>query len=352
MAVHPALEDAIDTLCREALATGTLRCEPIAAGLGSRRFFRVELAAAPHRLIARCEGPDDPALRPAGVPAEPRLEPIRRELERAGLRVPRRYAASDDGRIELLEDLGDETLESAAQAAAPAERERLYAEACALVPRLQRVHGDAAAVPQFGRALDAALFEYKADQVCRWLIPETLGRPATPAERQVVLDGFGHVAAAARDAPQRLAHRDFKAQNLHRVREADGTLQLAMIDIQGAFFAPPEYDLVCLLRDLHVELAPELVARCLETTRSQLPDAPGAADLERRFELLTLSRVGKDTARFLFAARERDDPRYLQFVPTGLRYLRKAAATCAPLDPSLARLADLIAQLPEPPCAQ
>jgi len=346
------LDDAIDALCREAFAAGPERCEPIAPGLGSRRFFRVTLAVAPHRLIARCEGPEDPALRPAGVAAEPPLEPIRAQLERAGLRVPRRYAASRDGQIELLEDLGDETLESRSLRANPAERERLYAEACAIVPRLQGIHANAAEVPHFARALDAALFDYKGEQVCRWLLPETLGRAATPAERQVVIDGFACIAAAARSAPQRLAHRDFKAQNLHRVQEPDGTRKLAMIDLQGAFLAPPEYDLVCLLRDLQVELEPALVARCLETTRPALPDAPSADDFERRFGLLTLSRVGKDTARFLYAANERDDPRYLRFVPTGLRYLREAGSRCAALDPALERLGDLIAQLPEPPCAR
>lgn len=347
MAADAAFDPAIEALCRKVFAAPPLDCQPIEAGLGARRFFRVTLAGAPQRAIARCEQPEDASLRPPGVAAEPPLEPVRALLAAAGLRVPHRYGASTDGQIELLEDLGDETLEACANAAPAAERRTLYGLACRLVPRLQQVDGDPTAIPNLTRRLDDRLFDYKADQICRWLIPET-----TASQRQVVFAAFDHIKAAAADAPQRLAHRDFKAQNLHLVPGADGRRELAMIDLQGAFLAPPEYDLVCLLRDLHVELEAELVEACLAEIRPRLPDAPPAEEFERRFRLLTLSRVGKDTARFLYAAHVRGDPRYLAFVPTGLRYLRDAAARSAGLDPALERFSDLVAQLPEPACAQ
>ena len=47
-----------------------------------------------------------------------------------------------------------------------------------------------------------------------------------------------------------------------------------MIDLQGAFLAPPEYDLVCLLRDSYVELEAEEVQEQLDRIRPELPDAP------------------------------------------------------------------------------
>jgi aminoglycoside/choline kinase family phosphotransferase len=114
-----------------------------------------------------------------------------------------------------------------------------------------------------------------------------------------------------------------------------------MIDFQGAFLAPPEYDLVCLLRDSYVELADDEVAGLLARVRPQLPDAPESEEFTRRFDLLTITRKGKDLARFLYAATERGDARYLSYVPRTLRTLRAAADRAAVRDPELRDFADL-----------
>ena len=98
-----------------------------------------------------------------------------------------------------------------------------------------------------------------------------------------------------------------------------------LIDLQGAFLAPPEYDLVCLLRDSYVDLDDAEVEAQAERVRSALPDAPNRDDFARRFDLLTISRKGKDLARFIQAATERGDERFLTYVPRTLRVVRDAA---------------------------
>ena len=125
-----------------------------------------------------------------------------------------------------------------------------------------------------------------------------------------------------------------------------------MIDLQGALLAPPEYDLVCLLRDSYVALPEPEVEHQLARIRLRLPDAPDAQSFARRFDLLTLTRKGKDVARFLYVARERQDGRYLAYVPATLRCLRGAAERSVRRDPAFADLAELIAEIPERPCAR
>ena len=49
--------------------------EPLLAGIGLRRFYRVTTSGDPSSLIARVEMPEDPAGRPTGSPPEPALEP-------------------------------------------------------------------------------------------------------------------------------------------------------------------------------------------------------------------------------------------------------------------------------------
>jgi aminoglycoside/choline kinase family phosphotransferase len=204
-------------------------------------------------------------------------------------------------------------------------------------------------VAAFDRALDAPLFAYKADLVARYGLPAR-GRDATPAERAAVSDAFARIAREMNAGPRRLAHRDYQSANLYVDERALDGARLRLIDLQGAFLAPPEYDLVCLLRDSYVELPDAEIAAHCDAVRGALPDAPDAETFARRFDLLTLTRKGKDHARFLYAARERGDRRYLVHVPATVRYLRGAAARAARRAPGMADLAALLHELPEAPC--
>jgi aminoglycoside/choline kinase family phosphotransferase len=322
--------------------------EPIPAGIGLRRFYRIRFAGPPGSAVARVDAPEDPGGRPAGVPPEPPLEPVRALLERSGLPVPRRLAADAARGVELLEDAGDEALADACARLGPAAGETLVSRALDLVPRLQRLADDGSGVAAFGRRLDAALFRYKAELFASRSLALALGRPPSAAETGAVLEAFAWIADVCARAPQRFAHRDFQSHNLI-VRPHEP--RLTMIDLQGAFLAPPEYDLVCLLRDSFLELTEPFVLRERERLRTQLPDAPAAEELALRFDLLTLTRKGKDHARFLTATL-RGDLRYRRFVARTAAMLRGAAERTRAASPPLARLAELVGALPEePPCA-
>lgn len=342
------LRSRLTKLVHAELGTSIDSIDAVAAGLGSRRFFRLHLSGETPTAIARVDMPEDETLRPAGVSAEPPLEPIRAHLESCGLPAPRRLAAADG--IELLEDVGDCTLEDVANGNDTELRTELYERAMELIGALQHAPRDAA-VPNYARTLDDALFDYKADQICEWLIPSASGRATTAGERKAVTSAFALIREAAKAAPQRLAHRDFKAQNLHVIPEGPPRGRLVMIDLQGAFLAPPEYDAVCLLRDLHTALPEAEIHRLLAQLRPTLPDAPTEEDFKRRFNLLTLSRVGKDLSRFLYAIHERGDARYRAFLPNGIRSLQRAAHELAS-EPEIRNFAELIASLPEDACAR
>jgi hypothetical protein len=344
----PGLEMLVRRRAEIALGAEVAGIERIPGQLGLRRFFRLTLASGPmETVIARVDRPEDPAGRPAGVPPEPPLEPVRALLERHGLPVPARYGGDPGAGIDLLEDLGDRTLREAAAEASPAERQTLYDEACDLVPMLQAIGDPGGDLPAFHRRLDDALFAYKADLFATWAVGP-LGGEAGAATRACVRAAFDSAAREAASAPQRLAHRDFQSANLHLVTGRG----LVMIDLQGAFLAPPEYDLVCLLRDSYVALTDDEVERQLVRVRPRLPGAPGGEEFARRFDLLTITRKGKDLARFFYVAADRGDDRYLRYVPGTLRTLRSAAERAAARDPRLRDFADLCHALREAPCAR
>jgi aminoglycoside/choline kinase family phosphotransferase len=351
-AADARLDALLRALVRSSLGVEISGIEAIAGQIGLRRFLRVRLAAragAPATLVARIEAPEDPASRPSGVSPEPALEPIRALLAAHGLPVPARYGGDAAAGIELLEDAGERSLAAAVENADAATRRALYAEVCALVPRLQRIQGPAAGVAAFERRLGAEQIAYKASRFCEWSLPER-GRPASAAEARAVRAAFDVVAEAVLRAPQRLAHRDLQSSNVHVRDGAPPGARIVLLDLQGAWLAPPEYDLVCLLRDSYVELPEQEVGEQLERVRPELPDAPDPEAFARRFDLLTLARKGKDHALFHFVARTRGDRRYLRFVRATVRQLRRASERAAARDARLVPLAELIAELPETPC--
>jgi len=350
MPLPSGIEQQIRRAVRGALGAEVEALEPIAGSLGLRRFARARLSGpGAATLIARVEAPEDPAGRPAGAAPEPPLEPVRALFAAAGLPVPRRLGADEAHGVELLEDLGDLSLAEAARGASPAERDALYAEACGLVPRIQRLR-DPGGLPAFARRLDAELFRYKAGLFAEWSLA-CRGRAASPAERRLVEETFALAARAAAAAPARLAHRDLQGSNLLVRPGRPPGERLAMIDLQGALLAPPEYDLVCLLRDSYLELSEAELDAQIERVRPRLPDPPDPETFAARFDLLTLTRKGKDHARFLYAASTRGRRDALAHLPASVRYLRRAAARAAARDPGLRAFAELVHELPERPCA-
>jgi len=328
--------DELRALARRALGVEALAVEPLAGGLGHRRFYRLRLAGPPGSCVARVDR-GEPA---PGVPPEPPLEPTRAFLEAHGLPVPRRLGGDATG-IDLLEDAGSRPLGAVAPGAAAAERRALYEEACDLVPRLQRLVDPSGRVPAFGRRLDAALLALKARRFCAASLPARLGRAPTPGEQEAVTGAFAAVREAVEAAPLRFAHRDLQAANLLVDDARPPGARLVLIDLQGAFLAPPEYDLVCLLRDSYVVL-PDAEARAhAERVRPALPDAPAAEVFALRFDLLTIARKAKDHALFHEVA-ARGDPSWLRFAPATLGYVREAAARLAGRDPRIARFAALL----------
>jgi len=336
--------DIARTWVAECIGAAPSSFEPIAPGLGHRTFHRVRIErpppGIPASLILRI---DPPELRAPvrGIPPEPELEPIRAHFEAAGIPVPASFGSDPARGFDLLEDVGDLTLEHAARSLDRPRWLELDREAARLVARLQAV--EPLPVTR-ARRLDRALIATKARKVVEWLLPEAFGRAATAAEKETIESSFAAVADLVETAPARLAHRDYKAANIHL--RGDGALVL--IDLQGAFMAPPEYDLVCLLRDSHLARDDAAIDAILLETIETLPDAPGADTARLRFDALTLTRVGKDLAHYLDAARSRGDDRYLPFVATGLAYVRTAAARLALRDDAWSAVAGLFDALPLP----
>ena len=341
-----ALAAELRALVRNEIGAELLRLEPLRGGVGHRRFFRLHLRGGSTSVCVARVDRGEPA---PGVLPEPPLEPTRAFLAAHGLPVPRRLGGDAAARIDLLEDVGTRSLADVAPGLRPSDRAPLYRAACDLVPKLQGLTDPSGGLPAFDRRLDATLLSTKAHRFTAASLPIALGRPPTPGEREVVQAAFAVITDAVAAAPLRFAHRDFQSANL-LLRDDDQIPceeRLVLIDLQGAFLAPPEYDLVCLLRDSYVVLDDAEARAFAERVRPALPDAPAADTFHERFDLLTLARKAKDHALFHEVAK-RGDPSWLRFVPATLAYLRHAVQRVARRDARLERFGSLLDAFPAP----
>lgn len=261
-----------------------------------------------------------------GAPAVNPFVDVQRYLERIGVRVPRIHAvfeAGEAGDLMVLEDLGDEMLETrlrAGDARAP-----LYEAAIDQLARLRaRAEREPAGSVAFTRAFDHDLYLWELEHFREWLLEAWKGATLTPGEQELVDREFARIARTLDAEPKGFTHRDYQSRNLMIL--PDGSQ--AVIDFQDALLGPRQYDVVALLRDSYVELEPAFIERMIRRYLDRLA-AEGGPRLEygpfrEVFDLLTVQRKLKDAGRFVFIDRVKKNPGFLVSIPASLKYVREA----------------------------
>jgi aminoglycoside/choline kinase family phosphotransferase len=286
--------------------------------------------------------PPGAAPEEATAGGRPEVEPfvdVQRYLAGLGVRVPQVLAFEEAEGLMVLEDLGDEMLETRLRAGA--DPGPLYQAAVDQLARLRaRAEARPAGCVAFGRGFEAALYRWELDHFREWLLEAWKGATLSPAERAEVEGWFDRMAAALAAEPRGFTHRDYQSRNLMLLPSGEQ----AVIDFQDALLGPRQYDLVALLRDSYVELPAELVDALLARYLERL-EAEGGPRLEpgpfrEVFDLLTVQRKLKDAGRFVYIDRVKGNPDFLPSIPASLRYVRQAFARrpdLAPLQEVLAR---------------
>jgi hypothetical protein len=304
----------------------------LAGHASMRSYWRVGTPPASHVVMVLPPDPRPEEVTKGGAPGVNPFVDVQRYLAGIGVRVPGIRAFLEEEGLMVLEDLGDEMLETrllAGDAPAP-----LYERA---IDQLARLRARAEAAPggcvAFRRSFDADLYRWELEHFVEWGLEAWKGARLSPAEREVADREFDRIARALEAEPKGFTHRDYQSRNLMVLPSGEQ----AVIDFQDALLGPRQYDLVALLRDSYVELAPELVDAMLRRYLDRL-HAEGGPRLEHRpfrevFDLLTVQRKLKDAGRFVFIDRVKGNPGFLPSIPASLRYVREALGRRPELGP-------------------
>jgi aminoglycoside/choline kinase family phosphotransferase len=260
-----------------------------------------------------------------GAPAVNPFVDVQRYLSGLGVRVPAIHAFYEADGLMVLEDLGDEMLETRLLAGTPPQP--LYEAA---IDQLARLRAAAEARPSgcvaFTRSFDEELYRWELDHFREWGLEAWKGATLSPSEQAVVDREFDRIARALAAEPRGFTHRDYQSRNLMVLPSGDQ----AVIDFQDALLGPRQYDLVALLRDSYVELEPAFIDAMLRRYLEKLAAAGGPrldpVAFRATFDLLTVQRKLKDAGRFVFIDRVKKNPGFLVSIPASLRYVREAFA--------------------------
>lgn len=282
----------------DAQGWGGATIAPLTGDASFRRYFRV---SAPGRQAVLMDVPpphEDP--RPFIAIAE--------WLVARGFAAPRIYARDLDQGLVLIEDLGDERMREAVDAA-PAIADRAYRAA---VDVLVALHREAPpALPAYDQP---ALLE-KARLLAEWycpavgITPDIASFDAAWAEVLGALDPVDPV----------IVLRDYHAENLMLLPGG----RVGLLDFQDASLGHPAYDLVSLLQDARCDVPAATETAMLDHYRGQAGAGPG---FDTAYHVLGAQRNARIIGVFTRLWRRDGKDRYPALAPRVWGYLERDLA--------------------------
>jgi len=254
-------------------------------------------------------------------------------LRAAGLTVPTIHAQDLANGFLLLDDLGDrvfgrEVLEGTAD---QAELWRVATEALAQL----HAHPPAKALPVSGAddhelpAYDRDAMAIETELLVDWYWPALRGAGVPDAERVEFVSLWSGVFDRLERMPTGWVLRDYHSPNLLWLPERQGIARVGVIDFQDAMRGPAAYDLVSLLQDARVDVAPELETELFEHYCAAVAARDPAFDRQAfafAYAALGAQRNTKIVGIFARLARRDGKPGYLQHIPRLWRYLERDLA--------------------------
>lgn len=285
--------------------------ERLAGDASTRVYFRLHYPGRDTAVVMLQPNP--------GRNEESSFLDVQRFLRDRGLPVPSVQAHFPKEGVVVLEDLGDELLESAVESADAAMVRILYNEAVDILLEMRRkTAGVSTGCGAFDLAFDQEKLMWEMHFFVTHFIEGLCGTRPNASDGAALERFFTKITALLAAELRIFTHRDYHARNLilHNGR-------LVMIDFQDARMGPCQYDLASLLRDSYVKVPEDLVEELLDYYQDRIP-AEEREDRSRFryvFDIMCLQRNIKALGTFGFQGSVRKSTRYLSAIPRTGAYI-------------------------------
>ncbi len=297
-----------------ALKTTTFSCTPLTNDASFRRYYRIQTHNTQYVLMD------------APPPEAPQLfADIAGILAKAGLEVPRVFAANFAHGFLLLSDLGDRLYLPALNVSSA---DGLYQQAMQALIQIQPI---TAKLPTFTRDfLQAQLNIFE-----EWYLIRHRAVKALEPMRETLAPIYELLFTAIECQPQVFVHRDYHSRNLMILDERSP----GILDFQDAMIGPITYDLVSLLQDCYISWPREKIIQWVADFQARavvaelLSSTITENEFLRWFDWTGLHRHLKNLGIFARLHYRDNKPQYLNDMPQIYQYIFETSSRYEALEP-------------------
>ncbi len=254
-------------------------------------------------------------------------------LSNAGLSTPQLIAHDLDAGLLLIEDFGDQVFGASIDRAA--SQATLWQAGVDALVALRQSPPPAAVLPlPDGTAHVMPHYNHEAlgietELLLDWYWPACHATPVPADIRAAYTTLWTAIFDRLATLPQGWALRDYHSPNLLWLPDRAPPKNVGIIDFQDAQIGPHAYDLVSLLQDARVDVAPDLEQRLLASYCTQVATIDPAfheASFRWSYAALGAQRNSKILGIFARLAHRDGKPHYLAHIPRIWRYLARDLA--------------------------
>ena len=239
---------------------------------------------------------------------------ISHRLRDAEVRVPKVFTHNIEEGFLLIEDLGNRHLYEHAE---DNTFELFYEKAIDTIVKMQR--SEVEGLPSY----DADFLRFEMELMPEWYLEKYLGMTLDEKSKRILSETIESILSEVLSQPQGIfVHRDFHSRNIMLTRQDE----VVVIDYQDARVGAMTYDLVSLLRDVYVELDPNIVEKMALLFRDKKGLDITDETFMKWFDFMGLQRHMKILGIFARLYLRDGKEGYLKDIPLTLKYLTETAS--------------------------
>ena len=241
---------------------------------------------------------------------------IAQHLIKLGFNAPTIFAKDIQNGFLLLEDFGDNTFSQLLHTGYDAKK--LYKLA---TDTLIALHKNTMITAINAKPYDMATYIQEVNLFVQWLYPSLTGKNLTPIEKSKW--EMAWINALGKILPTRstLVLRDYHAGNLMLLNGGNSSETCGLLDFQDALIGNPAYDLLSLLEDVRLDIAPEVA---LENYRHYTNSMNTGKEFDTAYTVLSAQRHAKVLGIFVRLYKRDGKSNYLQYLPRTLSFFNRA----------------------------